>query len=63
MQKLRRKVRTTQSEGAFLYPNLLKGLDISYPDHVWCGDITLCSQRFYKKDGLPLWRMSFNMVY
>ena len=40
VRKRRRKVRTTQSDGTTGYPNLLKGLDISYPDHVWCGDIT-----------------------
>lgn len=40
VRKRRRKVRTTQSDGTSGYPNLLKGLDISHPDHVWCGDIT-----------------------
>lgn len=40
VRKRRRKVRTTQSDGTSEYPNLIKGLDISYPDHVWCGDIT-----------------------
>jgi transposase InsO family protein len=40
VRKRRRKVRTTQSDGTPGYPNLLKGLDIEYPDHVWCGDIT-----------------------
>jgi transposase InsO family protein len=40
VRKHRRKVRTTQSNGTPEYPNLLKGLDIEYPDHVWCGDIT-----------------------
>jgi len=40
VRKRRRKVRTTQSDGTSEYPNLLKGLDISHPDHVGCGDIT-----------------------
>lgn len=40
VRKRRGKVRTTQSDGTSEYPNLIKGLDISYPDHVWCGDIT-----------------------
>ena len=40
VRKRRRKVRTTRSDGMSEYPNLLKGLDISHPDHVWCGDIT-----------------------
>lgn len=40
VRKHRRKVRTTHSDGTCEYPNLIKGLDISYPDHVWCGDIT-----------------------
>ena len=40
VRKRRRKVRTTQSDDTCPYPNLLKGLDISYPDHVWCGDIS-----------------------
>ena len=36
VRKRRRRVRTTRSDGTSGYPNLLKGLDISYPDHVWC---------------------------
>lgn len=40
VQQRRRKVRTTVSEGESPYPNLLKGLNIQYPDHVWCGDIS-----------------------
>ena len=39
----RRKIRTTVSLGSAPYPNLLKNLDISYPDHVWCGDISYIS--------------------
>ena len=34
VRKGRRKVRTTQSDGTSRYPNLIKGLDISHPDHV-----------------------------
>lgn len=34
VRKRRRKLRTTQSGGTSGYLNLLKGLDISYPDHV-----------------------------
>jgi putative transposase len=40
VRQRRRKVRTTVSEGEVPYPNLLKGLEIQYPDHVWCGDIS-----------------------
>lgn len=37
----RKRVITTQSQGGKRpYPNLLKGLDIIYPDQVWCADIT-----------------------
>jgi len=39
----RRKVKTTVSVGSAPYPNLLKNLDIVYPDHVWCGDISYIS--------------------
>ena len=39
----RRKVITTVSVGSAPYPNLLKYLDIVYPDHVWCGDISYIS--------------------
>ena len=40
VRQRRRKVRTTVSEGEAPYPNLLKGLEIQYPDHVWCGDLS-----------------------
>ena len=36
----RRKIRITVNIGSTPYPNLLKNLDIVYPDHVWCGDIS-----------------------
>ena len=36
-----RKVRTTDSEHAWpRYPNLLRGLDVAYPDQAWVADIT-----------------------
>lgn len=36
-----RKPRTSQpAEGHKVYPYLLKGLDITYPNQVWCADIT-----------------------
>ena len=40
VRQRRRKIRTTVSEGEAPYPNLLKGLDIQYADHIWCGDIS-----------------------
>ena len=40
VRQRRRKVSTTVSDGEVPYPNLLKGLGIQYPDHVWCGDIS-----------------------
>ena len=40
VRRRRRKIRTTVSTGSAPYPNLLKNLDIAYPDHVWCGDIS-----------------------
>jgi len=37
----RRKCRTTDSQHPYpRYPNLVKDLEISYPDHVWVADIT-----------------------
>jgi putative transposase len=37
----RRKVRTTNSQHGYLrFPNLVKGLEIAYPEHVWVSDIT-----------------------
>lgn len=37
----RRKVRTTDSQHPYLrYPNLVKDLEITYPDQVWVSDIT-----------------------
>jgi putative transposase len=37
----RRKVRTTDSQHPYLrYPNLVKDLQITYPDQVWVSDIT-----------------------
>lgn len=37
----RKRVITTRSEsGKCPYPNLLKGLEVTYPNQVWCGDIT-----------------------
>lgn len=37
----RRKRRTTDSQHPYpRYPNLVKELDITYPDHVWVSDIT-----------------------
>ncbi len=36
-----KKVITTRSQaGKCQYPNLLKGLEVSYPNQVWCADIT-----------------------
>ncbi len=44
VQPRRRKVYTTRSNGkAPVYPNLLKDLEITYPDQVWAGDITFVS--------------------
>jgi len=40
VRRRRGKIRTTVSIGSAPYPNLLKNLDIVYPDHVWCGDIS-----------------------
>lgn len=37
----RKRVATTRSKsGKCPYPNLLKGLEITYPNQVWCADIT-----------------------
>jgi putative transposase len=37
----RRTCRTTNSEHPYpRYPNLVKGLEITHPDHVWASDIT-----------------------
>ena len=37
----RRKVRTTDSQHPYLrYPNLVKDLEVTYPDQVWVSDIT-----------------------
>lgn len=37
----RRKTRTTNSQHDFgRYPNLVKGLAATYPDHIWMADIT-----------------------
>ena len=37
----RKRVVTTRSRaGKCQYPNLLKGLEVSYPNQVWCADIT-----------------------
>jgi putative transposase len=43
VRRRRHKIRTTVSIGSAPYPNLLKNLDIVYPDHVWCGDISYIS--------------------
>ena len=43
VRQRRRKIRTTVNIGSAPYPNLLKDLDIAYPDHVWCGDISYIS--------------------
>ncbi len=41
MKPLRPKVQTTKSgKGQPLYPNLIKGLEITRINQVWCGDIT-----------------------
>jgi hypothetical protein len=39
VRRHRRKMRTTVSIGSTPYP--MKNLDIAYPDHVWCGDISV----------------------
>jgi len=39
-QKLTRKRTTNSNHGFQRYPNLLKSLDIFYPDQVWVSDIT-----------------------
>ena len=37
----RRTPRTTDSDHAFpRYPNLVEGLEVTHPDHVWVADIT-----------------------
>lgn len=37
----RRKCRTTNSQHGFpRYPNMMKNLNVCYPDHVWVADIT-----------------------
>jgi len=39
--RVKRSVVTTQSQhGHGRYPNLLRGLVVDHPDHVWCADIT-----------------------
>lgn len=35
----------TSIPGVGSYPNLLKDLEVGYPDHVWCGDITYVQVR------------------
>jgi transposase InsO family protein len=36
-----RRPRTTDSDHAFpRYPNLVEGLEVTHPDHVWVADIT-----------------------
>ena len=41
VKPLRPKVQTTKSgKGKPLYPNLIKELEITHPNQVWCGDIT-----------------------
>jgi len=41
VKPLRPKVQTTKSgKGEPLYPNLIKGLEITRVNQVWCGDIT-----------------------
>lgn len=39
-QKLTRKRTTNSNHGFQRYPNLLKSLDIAYPEQVWVSDIT-----------------------
>jgi transposase InsO family protein len=42
----RRRRRTTDSQHAFWrYPNLVAGLDVTYPDQVWVADITYIALR------------------
>ena len=37
----RRKKRTTQSDHGYgRYPNLIKDMDATYPNHIWVADIT-----------------------
>ncbi len=37
----RKRVITTNSQpGRYAYPNLLKDLSVTYPDQIWCADIT-----------------------
>jgi len=37
---LPKRKTTISSKGHMVYPFLLRGLGIHYPDHVWCADIT-----------------------
>lgn len=41
IQIVKHRIRTTNSQHGYKrYPNLLKGMEVTYPDQVWCSDIT-----------------------
>ena len=41
VKRLRPPIHTTKSgKGKPLYPNLIKELEVTHPNQVWCGDIT-----------------------
>jgi putative transposase len=47
-----RKFKATSLKGAHkIYPYLLQGLEISYPDHVWATDIVITGYKMIHNDG------------